>query len=83
VSDVTEAIVAERAGVLALARRQCGQIDALTARGTMTGGEATLLKERLRGFADQVAAGLHVQTEDDRAVRAAMRAVVQREQADG
>lgn len=80
---VTAAIVAERAGVLALAKRHCGQVDAMVARCALSADEATPLKERLRAFADQVAQGLHVATEDDRAVRAAMRSVVARERADG
>jgi hypothetical protein len=74
--SAVETIVAERAGVLALAKRHCTQVDAMVARGTIAGDEATLLKERLRAFADQVAQGLHIETMDDRAVRAPMRAIL-------
>lgn len=79
----TATIVAERAGVLALAKRHCGQIDVLVRQGRVSADEATTLKERVRAFADQIAQGLHVQTDDDRAVRAAMREVLKRERADG
>lgn len=78
---VTATIVAERAGVLSLAKRQCVHIDRVAARGTISDADATLLKQQTWAFADQVAQGLHIQADDDAAVRAAMRDVVRREQA--
>lgn len=71
-----EEIVAERGGVLTLARAHCGQIDALVERRRISAEDATHLKERLRAFADQIATGLHREGTDPAGTRAAMRAIV-------
>jgi len=62
--DEREIVRAERAAVAAYAARQCGQIDALIARGRVGAEEGGLLKDRLRAFAGDIRAGLHVQEEE-------------------
>lgn len=71
------AIVAERAGVLALRRQHELAVDRALERGRLTGADATAVKQVLRGFADAIAIGLHRETGDTIAVRDAMRAVVE------
>lgn len=75
----TDAIVAERSGVLTFARAFCGQVDALVTMGRVGADDATILKERIRAFADAVATGLHRDGADPIEVRAAMRAIVKGE----
>lgn len=74
----TDTIVAERAGVLGLARVFAAQVEQLVAAGRVPGPEATVLKDRIRAFADGIATGLHREGHDHPAVRAAMREVMRR-----
>lgn len=71
-----DVIVAERAGVLALARTTCAGVDVMIASGRMTSEAGGDLKRQLRGFADQVAVGLHIAGPDPDGVRTRLRAVV-------
>jgi hypothetical protein len=75
----TDAIVAERAGVLTFARAFAGQIGALVGMGRIGADEATLLKHQIRAFADAIATGLHRDGADPVAVRNAMRLIVKGE----
>lgn len=70
---VVDALVAERAAVLALARRKAGQIDVAVAARRLSADEATIRKQAISVFADEIAQGLHVDR-DDADVRAGMRA---------
>lgn len=74
-----DAVVAERAGVLAFARSKCGEIDASAARGDITQEEADWLKPCLRAFADSIETGLHRDGHELPEVRAALRAIVKGE----
>jgi hypothetical protein len=78
-----DTIVAERAGVLVLARTHARHTGTMLASGKLSAADKTLVDNAVRGFADQVAAGLHVQTQDDRAVRAAMRPILAGDRGDG
>ncbi|MGE0178968.1 MAG: hypothetical protein AB7O91_04005 [Sphingomonas sp.] len=53
------AVRADRHAARAHAERYCAGIDALTEKGRVTAAEATLLKRRIRAFADDLVAGLH------------------------
>jgi hypothetical protein len=68
--------VAERSGVLSLSRVVCGQLPALIERGRLTAAEATVVRDQLRGFADMIATGLHMEGDQLPEVRARMRTVV-------
>ncbi|WP_157134538.1 hypothetical protein [Sphingomonas sp. PAMC 26605] len=67
-----ETIVAERAGVLALARSYASAIDAWVSKGRIDVGEATALKGWAKAFADMIAIGLHREDSDPVGVRAAL-----------
>lgn len=72
---IVETIIAERAGMLAFARAQGVVIDQMIVSRRITASEATLLKERLRAFADGIAIGLHRDGVEDPRVRAALRKI--------
>ncbi|MEG3177031.1 hypothetical protein U1872_12385 [Sphingomonas sp. RB3P16] len=77
IADVErETIVAERAGVLALARSYVGAVDAAVSKDRIEAGEAAFLKSWAKAFADMVATGLHREGADPTGVHAAMRAIV-------
>lgn len=78
---VRDTIVAERTGVLALAKVFGGQVDALVESGRVPAAEATLLKDRIRAFADSIATGLHRDGADPIGVRELMRHVMRDNQA--
>ena len=81
---VTEAIVTERAGVLAHARAFCAALDRWQARCRFGEAEAKDIKRAVRNFANDIAIGLHVDGEDAGAVRETMRARIKdMEVADG
>lgn len=56
-----EAVAADRAAVLAYADRYCAQVDGLLRKKMLTAAEASLLKRRIKAFAENVAAGVHVE----------------------
>lgn len=70
-----ETIVAERAGVLALARSYASAVDAAVSKGRIPAGEATALKGWAKAFADMIATGLHREGADPAGVRAALREI--------
>lgn len=72
---IVDTIIAERAGVLGYARAQAAVIDQMIASRRITASEATLLKERLRAFADGIAIGLHCDGVEHPRVRAALREI--------
>ena len=74
--DSVDAVVRERIGVLAYRHTAEAQVDQLIASGRLRADDATVLKARLRAFAEGVAQGLHVGGEDPPAVRHAMRAAI-------
>ncbi len=72
-----ETIVAERAGVLALARSYGRAVDVAVSKNRIGAGEASALKGWAKAFADMIAIGLHREDADPAGVHAAMRAIVE------
>ena len=54
-----EGAAAERERVAAYARARAETVGKLVERGRLTAHEGSMLSRRLRGFADDIAAGLH------------------------
>lgn len=71
-----ETIVAERAGVLAHARRMVAQLHKLEATKRWAPTDSAEIIRLIRNFANDVATGLHVEGECDPVVRRRMAALV-------
>lgn len=65
-------IVAERAGMLTLARRHADQVETLIKLGRIDREAGNRLKDSIRAFVDQAAQGLHRDEADPDGVREAM-----------
>jgi hypothetical protein len=58
--SIETALRAERLAIVAYADRYGAQVDGLIAKGRIGAEEGTLLKERIRVFAGNIAIGLHL-----------------------
>lgn len=73
----SDAIIAERAGMLAHVARHRAGVSIAVRAGRLTSADADLVNRHVAAFAESCAIGLHVDGETPAAVRDAMRPLVQ------